>query len=118
MAWDFSPTGETVRKFLPKVGLKRINLNREAVQILTEHGDFGSYLYRFKLADTDACECGHGPESVEHLVRFCELDYRQRARNIFLSSTVPSGFNWDDWGTVVLNNHPEDFLKLCKSLMG
>jgi len=119
LAWnDPHCSGRTVYNFIPEVGLKMIHLNKEAVQLLTEHGDFAYYLHRFRLSDSDRCECGMRPESVEHLARFCNLEYRQRARAEFLRSTIPAGFNWDLWGKVLLtNNCLAAFLKFCKDVL-
>jgi ribonuclease HI len=56
--------------------------NRAVVAALTRlrtgHCRLNHYLYRFKLADTPFCECGHGKETVEHYLLECKLYAEQR----------------------------------------
>jgi len=42
-------------------------------QVLTGHGCFASYLHRFKIQLSDACEqCGHAPDDAEHAFFECD----------------------------------------------
>ena len=57
-------------------------LNRSAIAALTRlrtgHCGLNHYLYRFQLADTPYCSCGHGKETVEHYLLECQLYVEQR----------------------------------------
>lgn len=83
--WDVSEKGRNVYKWCGKVGRDLIPLSHKAAQFITGHGNFGSYLYRFKLGGrlSGECECGAGEEDVEYIRRVCKSQDRSRGRNIF-----------------------------------
>lgn len=65
--WDSYRTGRKGHIFFPKVfdrvKLKNLNIHFYNLQMLSGHGQFGSYLHRFRLADDYACTlCPFGAE--------------------------------------------------------
>lgn len=70
-------TGGTTRIFFKEVSkaykiLDKILIDNYLAQILTGHGGFRSYLYRFKLADSPFCVCGDGVfQTVQHILAEC-----------------------------------------------
>lgn len=88
--YDASQTGSTTKLFFKNISLayniiKNIRLDNYISQILTGHGGFKSYLFRFNLSDSPFCSCGEDvPQSVQHLllecVRFVRLRYDCESR--------------------------------------
>ncbi|XP_052741129.1 putative 115 kDa protein in type-1 retrotransposable element R1DM [Bicyclus anynana] len=70
-------TGVTSRTFFPNVKqayktLDHIKMDNLKAQILTGHGGFKSYLFRFKLAADPFCSCDNATlETIEHLLTEC-----------------------------------------------
>ena len=68
---------EITKLFLPKVELARktirdVGINYIRTQMLTGHGGFAHYLFRFKKKDSAACECDpEKEETVVHLLAEC-----------------------------------------------
>lgn len=68
-------------EILGEVGGELKNLNKKGIQIITEHGNTGEYLKRFKLKKEGfGCECGMNVESMEHIVNECNEIERTNAR--------------------------------------
>jgi hypothetical protein len=72
--WAESETGLQTKKFFPTV-LDRIIAEKHMVfdyklnQILTNHGNLNSYLFRFKIKDNEYCEnCIGQEDSADHRV--------------------------------------------------
>lgn len=59
--------------------IRKMGINRLTTQIMTGHGGFSSYLYRFKCKDNPSCVCEPGiEESVKHLITECPQFARER----------------------------------------
>ncbi|GBM97319.1 hypothetical protein AVEN_27079-1 [Araneus ventricosus] len=56
--WTNSSTGKKIRKIIPKVSLHSAAWNRELTIFMTEHGPFPQNLKRFRLSNTENCNCG------------------------------------------------------------
>jgi len=57
---------------VPGFSLKRrewVTLNR----LRTGHGRCGDNLHRWGLKDSPACDCGHSPQTMEHIIRHCPI---------------------------------------------
>ncbi|CAK1583202.1 unnamed protein product [Parnassius mnemosyne] len=69
-----SDTAAVTKMFLPDIEaayrlLQKLELSPILVQVLTGHGGFSSYLYRFKCKNSPECVCdSQKEESVEHLL--------------------------------------------------
>ncbi|GBN07191.1 Retrovirus-related Pol polyprotein from type-1 retrotransposable element R1 [Araneus ventricosus] len=70
--WSYGENGRLTAEFFPTVGLVPRLFNSRIVQLLTGHGRFPAYFYRFALSDTDVCICG-GTGTVLHYLRTCPL---------------------------------------------
>jgi ribonuclease HI len=59
-------------------GIENRSTSAKLTQLRTGHCGLNSYLHRFNLAESADCECGEGPETVEHLVMVCKKYVEQR----------------------------------------
>ncbi|GBN02556.1 hypothetical protein AVEN_89522-1 [Araneus ventricosus] len=66
--WTKGDTGCPIHKVLPKVSLHAQNWSRELTIFLMEHGPFPTYLHRFRLSQTDCCNCGE-PTTYEPILK-------------------------------------------------
>lgn len=72
-------TAQVTKMFFPSIYeaykiIKTINIKPALTQIMTGHGGFSAYLYRFKLKDKPECKCGMGDdETVQHLLFECQI---------------------------------------------
>ncbi|XP_068626793.1 uncharacterized protein [Battus philenor] len=78
-------TGETANLFLPNVRLAKkvvnnVKLKPILVHVLTDHGYFSSYLYKFKCKTDPTCSiCGPDAEkNIIHLLTACSKYIRHR----------------------------------------
>jgi hypothetical protein len=46
--------------------------------MITGHGNFKSYLHKFKISETPTCPCGKAEQTVDHLLFQCELLGKER----------------------------------------
>ncbi|CAF4816741.1 unnamed protein product [Pieris macdunnoughi] len=71
-------TGKITKMFFPdaiaayKI-IRNITFNSTLSQILTGHGGFSAYLYRFKLKESPTCICGYAEEDVPHILFDCPV---------------------------------------------
>jgi hypothetical protein len=73
--WDASETGRSTHMLLPNVEDrlgKRLEMTHFNVQFLTGHGNFGAYLKRFGLRESDLCEYCGVVDTPEHVLYDCE----------------------------------------------
>ncbi|XP_055951697.1 uncharacterized protein LOC129987789 [Argiope bruennichi] len=92
--WDLSEKGRTTSLFLPLVNTRR-HLWGDVVELLSGHGRFPAYLYRFGIVDDDLCSCGEVGDGDHYLLR-CPLTSSLRARLRFVPSnrsTMVSKYN-------------------------
>ena len=54
------------------------NTSGKIIQLRTGHCGLNSYLHRFGIAESPACECGTGQETVEHFLLECPRYRNQR----------------------------------------
>ncbi|CAK1577941.1 unnamed protein product [Parnassius mnemosyne] len=70
-------TGAVTKNFFPDVReahktLKQIRMDNIKAQLLTGHGGFKAYLFKFKLAQSPSCVCSNEiEEKIEHLLIDC-----------------------------------------------
>jgi hypothetical protein len=82
--WSQSECGSTTREFIPNVEFRKgiqkyFSPNYEVTQMISNHGKFNKYLYKFNLTEQQNCRrCGLEPEDVNHLLFDCELLEEQR----------------------------------------
>lgn len=74
-----TPTGAITRFFFPEVKsaykvLKTIEMNNITAQLLTGHGAFKAYLFKFKLTDSPFCPCdGSSDQTIVHVLDECSI---------------------------------------------
>ncbi|XP_018333519.1 uncharacterized protein LOC108742717 [Agrilus planipennis] len=79
--WRTATTGRITACFLPEPNydLKITgNIDFHMVQLMTGHGNFRSYLKRIGKIDDDACECGTGSDTAEHVLFNCNIEEQHR----------------------------------------
>ena len=105
--WLNSTNGSVTKRYFPTVYHKVINCNNcfrpnfKLTQILSGHGDYKDYLFRFKFIDNNLCECEKTAETLFHKLFDCD-------KNLImynLKTTVNSlGFNWPPNETNFIHN--------------
>lgn len=83
--WSGDDNGRWTFKLIPNIKRwierKHGNINYFMTQMMTDHGSFNSYLYRFKLKEYKHCdECGAEDDNAEHNLFHCpkwELERQQ-----------------------------------------
>lgn len=82
--WRCSSKGANTRRFFPTVETRIqagwMKPNYRLTQFLSGHGDFLSYLHKFKRKDSPICLCGEEEETVEHVVLRCNRFAAPRIR--------------------------------------
>lgn len=91
--WDGDNKGRWTHELIPDVKkwVRRTHgeTNFYLTQILSGHGNFGKYLYKFKIKSTATCElCNEAEDDVQHTIIICRV--WQNLRNMF---PVASGTN-------------------------
>ncbi|XP_026331400.1 uncharacterized protein LOC113238780 [Hyposmocoma kahamanoa] len=77
-------TASTTKVFFPDAiaanrVIRKMDLDPLTVQLMTGHGGFSSYLYRFKCRESPSCQCSdETEENVLHLVVECPIYARNR----------------------------------------
>lgn len=84
------------KRFFPTI-LKRLKYKHfstdfKLTQVLTGHGSFNSYLFRFNLATSGLCACGDADEDVEHFLLHCKL--HERARSTLIADLKRLSICW------------------------
>ncbi|XP_046975349.1 uncharacterized protein LOC124541478 [Vanessa cardui] len=75
--YSSSTTGTTTKIFFKDVKVahkipNHINLDNKLAQLLTGHGGFADYLYKYKLNDDPTCDCDSNTrETIIHLICQC-----------------------------------------------
>lgn len=94
--WDTVTTGRKTYEFFPDVTIrlkqKNLKINFYNAQVLAGHGRFGSYLHRFKLADSPVCTCcsNFATDDIKHFLFECPAFSSLRSfYNIDRSKMVP-----------------------------
>src|SRR5271154_2488635 len=90
--WEHSSKGRATFRFVPKVSYLGIDNTFSLTQFLTGHGNFRSYLHRFKIIDSPSCMCGMD-ETVDHVLFHCpvpaRIQARKKLRTVVLSDNKP-----------------------------
>jgi hypothetical protein len=67
--------GAITKEFFPSVDRRlavNLNLSPIVTTIMTGHGNILSYLHRLKIIGSPECPCGHGIQTVDHLIFQCK----------------------------------------------
>lgn len=79
-------TATVTKKFLPTIYQRRYldqtDIDFHTSQILTGHGAFRQYLYRFKLSSSSVCYCGAEEQTVDHVLRYCNGTVEKRTEYV------------------------------------
>jgi ribonuclease HI len=85
--WKSTSKASQTKQFFPSISdrlcVQHLKPNFILTQYLSGHGSFNSYLNRFKLRESDLCDCGLSIESPLHVILECVLftDERQQLIN-------------------------------------
>ena len=86
--WSSTTKGSQTKQFFPdirdRLRMKSFKPNFIISQYLSGHGNFGSYLKRFKLRSSDVCDCGEDIETPIHIIFYCQK-YRQQRHQLINS---------------------------------
>ncbi|XP_028172971.1 uncharacterized protein LOC114361942 [Ostrinia furnacalis] len=81
-------TGALTRNWLPNLDniiqlFAQVEYSFHLTQILTGHGYHRQYLHRFKIAETDKCNCDpNAVQDILHLLKDCPRFIRQRVQHM------------------------------------
>lgn len=84
--WDADITGRKTYQFFPNITnrmkMKKLNINFYSSQVLSGHGKFAAYLYRFHLVNVPRCTCCTGDviDDLEHFIFECPAFADQRLK--------------------------------------
>lgn len=92
-----STKGNLTKRFFPSIDMRlschHFYTNYKITQFLTGHGNFKSYLSRFKLGPEIPCDCGvGGEENVEHVLFLCSKFASER--NTFRLALKDVNIDW------------------------
>ncbi|XP_067141816.1 uncharacterized protein [Centruroides vittatus] len=104
--WTHSQTGRQCYKFFlnitERIKNKHFNPSFGITQCLTQHGNFGSYLFRFRKIDNMYCETDEDKEdNVYHYLYECKK-YEKEGEQ-FQMKCLYAGFNWPPKETEIVN---------------
>jgi hypothetical protein len=80
---DGATVGRTTYSWIPTVGTVTPDVKPHAMQMITGHGSFATYLTRFNLCSSPACHnpgCSGIEESPDHILKDCYFYDRHRFR--------------------------------------
>jgi len=108
--WNLSTKGRTTYSFFKDVGGRMdaewIRPDHWSAQVLTGHGDFRARLASLGLADSGACDCGGGDDTVAHFLIDCKKFEPQR---VALRDYIGAdSWGWPDVAPLLVKN-PEAF---------
>lgn len=83
--WEASPNAAWTRRLIPQLELWLARRHGEVgfalAQVLSGHGNFGAYLYRFKIRPTGVCpDCPGEAQTAEHALFECRRWEAERRR--------------------------------------
>jgi hypothetical protein len=94
--WQSSTNGLITKQYLPSVRerqkISHLDLNFKLTQFLTGHGNFKTYLHRFKLSETNTCDCESAPENIFHILFECDMYLIRRQQ--FIHETNRIGYKF------------------------
>ena len=90
LQWQQSLTGEWTRKFFPTIySAKLLTASYQIIQVLTGHGRFNDYLFKFNIVNSPNCLCQNSVETVEHFLFFCPIFQPERSEfKSYICTTV------------------------------
>ncbi|VVC39281.1 Hypothetical protein CINCED_3A011091 [Cinara cedri] len=96
--WQWSWSADVKRRWthrlIPNVeawiSRKHDDVGHRLCQVLTGHGSFDGYLYKWKRKSTGECQiCGTTPDTAEHAVYECDAWHAARCEaNVYLGATL------------------------------
>jgi hypothetical protein len=92
---DIALPGQHTRRLYDAIKRRESNV---LVQLRTGMARINGYLHRIGAADTDICDCGQAPETMEHFLFRCTKRDAQREsmRQVAQSKTVTSPSSWEE----------------------
>ncbi|XP_067122059.1 uncharacterized protein [Centruroides vittatus] len=88
--WERTPESHITRKFFPyverRLKWKWLHPEHCSSQLITEHGKFNAYLYRFRHSDTDFCPICGVRNKVKHCLLSCPIlkDIRRELKTLYI----------------------------------
>jgi hypothetical protein len=61
----------TLQPVMDRLKIKRLDLNFKLTELLTGCANFKAYLYRFKLINTNVCDCAS--ETIFNIILDCDV---------------------------------------------
>ncbi|XP_023232948.1 uncharacterized protein LOC111632684 [Centruroides sculpturatus] len=108
LEWDNDNTGRRTHAYIPTIARRKKAShyipNAQTTQVLTGHGNFAAYLFRFGKTDTNTCECDNASEgTVEHFLYDCAKHENKRLP--FMGKCLAEGQNWPPKTAEVFSNN-------------
>ncbi|XP_067121122.1 uncharacterized protein, partial [Centruroides vittatus] len=95
--WDSSTTGRVTHDFIPNVNSRLNNRHflssHSLTQLLSAHGNFGSYLLRFLGKGDGLCGCGMGEEDDPYHLIFACVDLAAHRKQL-RDTALLEGLHW------------------------
>ena len=108
-----SSKGVITKSFFPNIAdrLKlRINATPTFTAILTGHGNIKTYMYKYKIIESQTCSCKEGEKSVDNILFDCKLLEQDRVKQ---KSVVTRSEKWP----MSKETHSIKFYKKFKEFM-
>jgi len=81
--------------------------------MVSGHCNIKSYLYKYKIIDSQTCSCKKGEQSIDHIIYECELLEQERGR---LKDAVLQTENWPISKYTIITKYSKTFKKFTKSI--
>ncbi|XP_063832729.1 uncharacterized protein LOC135081874 [Ostrinia nubilalis] len=115
-------TGALTRNWLPNLDniiqlFAQVEYSFHLTQILTGHGYHRQYLHRFKIAETDKCNCDpNAVQDILHLLKDCPRFIRQRVQHMAICQYLKvKPFEISD--LLKRESTIKSFIELCKYIV-
>ena len=115
--WSRSMFDETVN--VTTIGLcqKLVKLtNFYSTQVLTRHGSFADYLFRFKLTQSELCPLCGGSDSTRHTLFEC-ISNQSFSRNLLTIGISADNFSSSIRNICSSDENMSEFRSICTSIM-
>jgi len=99
---EHTTTGQWTMQLIPEADAHSFPTTFWTTQILTVHGLFRAYLYKFHRSNTPACpHCQHPNDTAEHALKYCTLDAGKRPP---LDQLMPTNPQFRYFSTLVMRS--------------
>jgi hypothetical protein len=81
--------------------------------LITGHGNIKTYLFRYKIIESQLCSCEEGEQSVDHIIYECKLYENERDR---LKAAVRLPENWPISRNKLCTNYYKNFKEFTNNI--